>query len=246
MVTIINKQWGFLLGIVGGCLGGCQIIAPSTSDSGTQQPPPQLSTTVSSDPSQSPDSPSEPLVPALRESAAPRTPQPANADAIEAGDSTAATPAATPEAESVVVLPGRTAGTTLTFPNVGSPPQINPEVKRWIRNRPVVDVTINETVQFEAILDPQASNTQITSVVAQLLELPITQQVVLGTPEQPKLAGQGTVSTIAIAEMRLSNLLVTIGDENLKISILGKDVLDNVQLLTTDQNVLLIPRDVPQ
>lgn len=234
---IINKQWGFLLGIVGGWTGGCQMITPSASNSSPPQPVPLISATLS---------------PATTTSVAPvpdvvRVTRQPTASGSESGSQVENPEAQEPvdaEPDSVVVLPGTTAGTTLTFPNTGNPPQATPEVKRWIRNRPVVDVTLNGTVQFEAVLDPQASNTEITGVVAQLLELPITQQVVQGTPDRPRLLGQGTVSTLAIGDLRLSNLLVTVGDENLKVSILGKDVLDNVQISTTDRQVVLTPREI--
>ncbi len=172
-------------------------------------------------------------------------PPPAKDSSVEdANPSALSTERPSTSDKGMVILPGKASGTTLTFADTGSadPPTFEMKVKRWIQKRPLIDVTFNQSVQFEMVVDPDASTTQITPASAQLLELSITQQVVSSDADRSGLAGQSRVSSVEFAGVTLNNLLVTVGNEKLKLGVLGKDVLGNFQVSTDENNVKLVLR----
>jgi hypothetical protein len=135
----------------------------------------------------------------------------------------------------MVVKPGKSPGTTLMYPNSNliNPPVFEVKVKRWFENRPLVTVTFNQAFQFEMMVDPKAATTQVTSTAAQLLALPITQQVVVN-PQSSSFLAQGRIDSLQLGDITLNNPLITVGDENLQLGILGNDVLGNFQVSVED------------
>jgi predicted aspartyl protease len=97
-------------------------------------------------------------------------------------------------------------------------------IKRRAGGTPIIDVTFNGSQTFEMIVDTGASGTVITQAMAEALGVRVIGKTKVNTASQTGVeVPLGFVTSIAVGNAVVKDVIVAIGNEALDIGLLGHD-----------------------